>query len=116
MEEHGHPVRNEHAWEAYMKAERRDLELRREGHLARLLGLSPAGEHDGKLEHMVLDDRCRAEEGLVELRTLDGEVYFNYIDELVPEDRAKRAEAERVRTEWVRKRIAGESFTEGKEN
>jgi hypothetical protein len=112
MEENEHPVRNKRAWAAYMEAERRELELRRSGHLARILGISQASEARGELARLALDDQRRAEAGLVELRSPDGEVSYKQIEALTPEDRTARAEAERVRAEWLRRRLAGQSITD----
>lgn len=105
-------VGHESAWERYMEAERRDLEARRGGHLARLLGIVVSSEPDRELERFALEDQRRAQEGLVELRDSSGELSHKHIDELSPEDRPARAEAERVRAAWLKERLkCGEIFS-----
>jgi hypothetical protein len=96
--------RNWHLWELYLEAERRDLQLRQEGHLARLLGAQRGDLPEG-LERIVREDRRRAQEGLVELRRPDtGEVSYKHIDDLISEDRPYLVEARRVRAAWIRDR------------
>jgi hypothetical protein len=48
--------KHEEAWERYMAAERRDLELRRDGLLARLLGVPLPGESRDQLERLARED------------------------------------------------------------
>ena len=87
---------DEEAWEHFMEAERRHLEDRRAGHLARLLDGPLPGESAEELRLLAWEDQRRAEEGLVELRGPGGEVFYKRIDELTLEDRHARAEAERA--------------------
>ena len=87
---------DDEAWERFMEAERRHLEERRAGHLARLLDGSLPGESAEELRILAWEDQRRAEEGLVELRCPGGEVYYKHIDELTLEDRHARAEAVRA--------------------
>ena len=87
---------DDEAWERFMEAERRHLGDRRTGHLARLLDGALPGETAEELRLLAWEDQRRAEEGLVELRGPDGEVYYKHIDELTLEDRHARAEAERA--------------------
>ncbi|MCA1717921.1 MAG: hypothetical protein LC781_14245 [Actinobacteria bacterium] len=96
--------KHQEAWERYMAAERRDLEHRRDGLLARLLGVPLPGESRDELERLAREDERTAEEGLVALRSPGGEVWYKHIDDLAPEDRADRAMAERARVMWLRER------------
>ena len=96
--------KHEEAWERYMAAERRDLEHRRNGLLARLLGVPLPGESRDELDRLAREDERTAEEGLVALRSPGGEVWYKHIDDLAPEDRLARALAERVRVMWLRER------------
>jgi hypothetical protein len=95
--------RDEAAWERYMEAERLELEHRRSGHLARLLGEPLPDETPEELARMAFEDQRRAEEGLVELRRGE-EVWYKHIDLLAPEDRPARIEAEGARIEWITER------------
>jgi hypothetical protein len=88
--------RHDEAWERYMEAERRHLEDRRTGHLARLLDGPLPEESSEELERMAREDQHRAEEGLVELMSPSGELSYKHIDEVTSEDREARAEAERA--------------------
>ena len=88
--------RDDEAWERFIEAERRHLEDRRTGHLARLLDGPLPGESAEELRLLAWEDQRRAEEGLVELRGPGGEVFYKHIDELTLEDRHARAEAERA--------------------
>jgi hypothetical protein len=96
--------KHEEAWERYMAAERRDLEQRRNGLLARLLGVPLPGESRDELERLAREDERTAEEGLVALRSPGGKVWYKHIDDLAPEDRLARALAKRARVMWLRDR------------
>jgi hypothetical protein len=87
---------DEEAWERFMEAERRHLDDRRAGHLARLLDGPLLGESAEELRLLAWEDQRRAEEELVELRGPGGEVFYKHIDDLTLEDRQARAEAERA--------------------
>jgi hypothetical protein len=87
---------NEEAWERFIEAERRHLDDRRAGHLARLLDGPLPGESAEELRLLAWEDQRRAEARLVELRSPSGEVSYKHIDELTLEDRQARAEAERA--------------------
>ena len=87
---------NEEAWERFIEAERRHLDDRRAGHLARLLDGPLPGESAEELRLLAWEDQRRAEAGLVELRSPSGEVSYKHIDDLTLEDRQARAEAERA--------------------
>ena len=87
---------DEEAWERFIEAERRHLDDRRVGHLARLLDGPLPGESAEELRLLAWEDQRRAQEGLVELKSPGGEVSYKHIDELTLEDRQARAEAERA--------------------
>jgi hypothetical protein len=88
--------RDDEAWERFIEAERRHLEDRRTGHLARLLDGPLPGESVEELRLLAWEDQRRAEEGLVELRGPGGEISYKHIDDLTLGDRHARAEAERT--------------------
>jgi hypothetical protein len=92
-------------WEQFMQVELRELKLRKEGQLARLLGKPLPGEPPAVLQQLSSEDQRQAEEGLVALMS-DGEVYFKRLDELTPEDRSARIAAKRLRTAWIKERQA----------
>ena len=96
MDDEARARRDDEAWERFIEAERRHLEDRRTGHLARLLDGPLPGESAEGLRRLAWEDQRRAEEGLVELREPSGEVSYKHIDELTLEDRQARAEAERA--------------------
>jgi len=94
------------AWESFMRAERLELKLRREGQLAGLLGEPLAGESPEALRRLALEDRRQAEEGLVALMK-DGKVFYKPLEELVEADRPARVAANRLRTGWLKERRDG---------
>jgi hypothetical protein len=94
------------AWERYLEAERRDVRLRQEGHLARILGAPLPDESPQELERLAEDDCRRAQEGLVDLIGPGEDISYKGVDNLVPEDRGARLEAELMRSEWIRERRA----------
>ena len=89
-----------------MEAERRELQMRREGHLARILGRTLPDESPEELERLAEEDRLRAEEGLVELMDESRQITYKHIDELAPQDRTARIRAEGARIEWLAQRRA----------
>lgn len=91
------------AWEAFMQAERRELELRKNGQLARMLGEPLPGETISIVERLASEDRRQAEEGLVALMH-DGEVFYKHLEELSEEDMPARIAASRLRTTWLKER------------
>jgi hypothetical protein len=93
-------ARHQEAWERYLEAERHEVEIRRDGHLAKLLGAPLPNESAAVLEPFAREDKERAEQGLVQLRQGDY-VWWKHIDELSEEARIARAEAERVLTRWL---------------
>jgi hypothetical protein len=64
------------AWESFMRRERRELELRKDGQLADLLGEALAGETPAALGRLAREDQRQAEEGLVAL-TSNGKMYYS---------------------------------------
>ena len=94
------------AWESFMRKERRELELRREGQLARLLGEALAGETPAALGRLALEDQRQAEEGLVAL-TSNGKTYYKLVEELTEEDMGARIAADRLREAWLKERRDG---------
>lgn len=94
----------EELWEKYMEVERLELEQRRDGQLGRALGPAFPEESQEELDQMAEEDRRKAEEGLVELRSGD-EVWYKHIDEITREDRPARIESENVRAAWVKERL-----------
>jgi hypothetical protein len=89
-----------------MQAELRELELRKGGELARLLGEPLPGEPPAALERLASEDRRQAEEGLVALMS-GGKVFYKHLEELCPEDMASRGAANRARTTWLKERRDG---------
>ena len=89
-----------------MQAELRELELRKGGELARLLGKPLPGEPPTTLERLALEDQRQAEEGLVALIG-KGKVSYKHINELCPEDMPARIAAIRTRTTWLKERQDG---------
>src|SRR5215204_2305221 len=88
-------------WESFMRRERRELELRKDGQLAGLLGKALAGESPATLRRLVREDQRQAEEGLVAL-TSNGKVYYKLVEELTDEDMASRIAAVRLRESWLK--------------
>jgi hypothetical protein len=86
-----------------MQAERRELELRKNGQLARMLGEPLPGETISIVERLASEDRRQAEEGLVALMH-DGEVFYKHLEELTEENMPARIAASRLRTTWLKER------------
>jgi hypothetical protein len=91
------------AWKAFMRKERRELELRKDGQLATLLGEALEGESPAALRRLARQDQRQAEEGLVAL-TSNGKTYYKPVEELEEEDMASRIAAERLRDAWLKER------------
>ena len=89
-----------------MRKERRELELRKEGQLAGLLGEALAGEPPAALQRLAREDQRQAEEGLVAL-TSNGKVYYKLVEELTEEDMGARIAADRLREAWLKERRDG---------
>jgi hypothetical protein len=94
------------AWERYLQAEWRNLQLRQEGQLAKMLGSALPGESPQELEWLAEEDRRRAQEGLVALSGPGEQISYKRLDDLAPEDRGARLGAEWIHSEWSRERRA----------
>jgi hypothetical protein len=97
-------TRANHSWGRFLRTERRMLRARRNGQMARALFWKLPGESQDVLDLMASEDRRRAEEGLVELRSEEDEFSCKHIEELSPEDRMDRIRAELARIEWLLER------------
>jgi hypothetical protein len=89
-----------------MQAELRELELRKDGQLVRLLGEPLPGEPTVALQRLASEDRRQAEEGLVALMS-NGKVFYKHLKELSEEDMPARVAAKRLRTTWLKERQDG---------
>ena len=89
-----------------MQTELRELELRKAGQLARLLGEALPGESPAALERLASEDRRQAEEGLVALMS-GGKMFYKHLEELTVEDHAARIAANRLRTTWLKEQRDG---------
>src|ERR687890_249866 len=94
------------AWESFMRKERREVELRKDGQLAELLGEALAGEPSAALRRLAREDQRQAEEGLVAL-TSNGKTYYKLLEELTEEDMSARIAADRLREAWLKERRDG---------
>src|ERR687897_3708355 len=94
------------AWESFMRKERRELELRKDGQLAELLGEALAGEPPAALLRLAREDQRQAEEGLVAL-TSNGKTFYKLVEELVEGDMGPRIAADRLREAWLKERRDG---------
>jgi hypothetical protein len=94
------------AWESFMRKERRELELRKDGQLAGLLGEALAGEPPAALRRLAREDQRQAEEGLVAL-TSNGKTYYKLVEELTEADMGARIAADRLREAWLKERRDG---------
>jgi hypothetical protein len=92
------------AWESFMRKEWRELELRKKGQLAELLGEALAGESPAALRRLAREDQRQAEEGLVAL-TSNGKMYYKLVEELTEGDMAARIAAVRLRETWLMERL-----------
>ncbi len=93
----------EAAWTLFIQAELRELELRKDGQLARLLGQPLPGESPAALRRLASEDQRQAEEGLVALMS-NGKVGYKHVDELSPKDLPARIALNRARTTWLKDR------------
>jgi hypothetical protein len=94
------------AWESFMRAELRELELRKDGQLGRLLGEPLAGEPPVALRRLASEDQRQAEEGLVALIS-GGKVFYKHVEDLSEGDMPARIAANRLRTTWLKERRDG---------
>ena len=90
-------------WKSFMRAELRELRLRKDGQLAKLLGEPLPGEPPAALQRLASEDRRQADEGLVALMS-NGKVAYKHIEGLSKEDMPARIAAKRVRTAWLKER------------
>jgi hypothetical protein len=91
------------AWEAFMQAERRELELRKNGQLTQMLGEPLPGEPPAEMLRLASEDRRQAEEGLVALMR-DGEVFYKHLEDLSEWEMPARIAATSSRTAWLKER------------
>ena len=94
------------AWELFMETERRELRLRQDGQLGKLLGEPQPGEPPAALQQLANEDRRQAQDGLVALMSM-GKVSYKHLDELSPKDMPARTAANRLRTTWLKERRDG---------
>jgi hypothetical protein len=94
------------AWKHFVQTEQRQLQLRKDGQLAKLLGEPLPGELPAILQRLASEDRIQAERGLVAL-TSGGKTFYKAIDDLDPEDMPARIAANRLRTTWLKERRDG---------
>src|SRR5918997_4125669 len=90
-------------WDQFTQTERRELELRKDGQLARLLGEPLPGELPATLQRLAAKDQSQAERGLVAL-TSGGKTLYKDIVDLCPEDMPARIAANRLRSTWLKER------------
>jgi hypothetical protein len=102
-------ARQDATWARFMKEELWELELRKDGELAKLLGETLPGEPEVAVLQLVTEDQRQAEEGLVALMS-NGEVFYKQIEELSEGDMAARIAANRLRTTWLKERQEGRWF------
>jgi hypothetical protein len=93
-------------WERFMQAELRELELRKGGQLAKLLGEPLPGEPPAALERLASEDQRQADEGLVALMSM-GKVSYKHLVQLSEKDMPARIAANRARTTWLKERQDG---------
>lgn len=91
-------------WEKFLKREERRLRARKGGQLARTLVRALPTESQEDLDRITSEDRRRAEKGLVELISEEGQLFYKHINYLLPEDRLARIRAELARIEWLLER------------
>jgi len=94
------------AWEHFVRTEQRQLQLRKNGQLARLLGAPLPGELPALLQKLATEDQRQAERGLVALMS-GGKTSYKRIEDLEPEDMPARLAANRLRTTWLKERGDG---------
>jgi hypothetical protein len=94
------------AWEQFIQVELRELRLRKDGQLGRLLGKPLPGEPPAALQRLATEDQRQAEEGLVALMS-KGKVSYKHLEELCEEDMPARIAANRARTTWLKERQDG---------
>lgn len=103
----------EAAWTDFIRSERRELRLRQDGQLARLLGKPLPGELAATLETLAAHDQMQARRGLVALAR-GGTTTYKPLEDLAPEDMPARIAANRLRTTWLKERR--DSWLAGRES
>jgi hypothetical protein len=94
------------AWKSFMQTERRELQLRKDGQLAGLLGEPLPGESPAALRRLAFEDQRQAEEGLVALMNM-GKMSYKHLAELSEKDMPARIAANRLRETWLKERQDG---------
>lgn len=94
------------AWKHFVRDERRELQLRKDGQLAKLLGAPQPGELPGLLKKLASEDQRQAEHGLVALMS-GGKTSYKRLEDLNPEDMPARIAANRLRMTWIKERGDG---------
>ena len=97
-------VRMQCSWGRFLNTERRTLEARRKGQLAKALLWALPRESQQEIDRMTSEDQHRAKQGLVELRSEEGRPLYKHVERLVPEERQDRVRAELRRIEWLLER------------
>jgi hypothetical protein len=77
---------------------------RRNGWMVKALAPRLPGESQEELDRIASEDRRRAEEGLVELRSARGELSYKRLGALSPGDRMDRIRAQLAHIEWLLER------------
>jgi hypothetical protein len=90
-------------WREFMETERREIQQRQNGQLARLLGEPLPGELPAALKQLAAHDQTQAERGLVALMS-GGNTVYKPLEELQPEDMPARVAANRLRVTWLKER------------
>jgi hypothetical protein len=102
------------AWKELMQDERRELELRQGGQLARMLGEPLPGEPPAEVLRLASEDQRQAEEGLVALIS-NGEVLYKHLEDLSEWDVPARIAANSSRKMWLTKRQEARWFGVGED-
>jgi hypothetical protein len=97
------------AWESYLHTERMQLSELASGKMRRAIGKALEGESREELERRAAEDERMARAELVKLKRANS-VFYKHIDDLTPEDRLARIEAERDTVMWLRGRIETEKI------
>jgi hypothetical protein len=90
-------------WREFMEMERREIEQRQNGQLAKLLGAPLPGEQPAQLQQLAAHDQTQAERGLVALMS-GGNTVYKPLEDLQPEDMPARIAANRLRVTWLKER------------
>jgi len=99
------------SWERFLRTERRMLQVRKNGQLAKTLAWRLPTESREELDRMTSEDRRTAEKGLVALRSEEAKLSYKHIEELSTDDRVDRIRAELARIEWLMERQGRRNMT-----